>query len=382
METIAVLGSTGSIGTQTLDVIDRFPNFFMVSILSARRASNKLLEQVKKYKPEFVVTEEPAPQDWKNELPQETTHLTGLLGLSLALERAKPKKVVNAISGIFGIEPSFRVLEYTNALLLLANKETIIAAGEFLQPYLNRIIPVDSEHNALFQLLQHLKPNEVKKIYLTASGGPFRGKTKKELQNISPEKALKHPRWRMGKKITVDSATLMNKGFEVIEAHYLFNIPFEKIEVLIHPQSVVHGIVETVDGNLFMLASPTDMRYPIQHALFWPLRMKTPFKGLDLTEIHNLEFEKPDFETFECLKLAYDLGKKGLPYTALLVGADEGAVELFLEKKIRFLEIPHIIKTTVEKLATKYQKMDREKIFLAVNEAYNLAKSLIDKKYI
>ena len=380
METVAILGSTGSIGTQTLDVIDRFPNLFKVSILSARRASNKLLEQVKKYEPDFVVTEEPAPEEWKNELPKETTHLTGLLGLSIALERAKPKKVINAVSGIFGIEPSFRVLEHTDALLLLANKETVLAAGEFLNPYLKRIIPVDSEHNALFQILQNLKPHEVKRIYLTASGGPFRGKTKEELKNISPKEALKHPRWKMGKKITVDSATLMNKGFEVIEAHYLFNIPFERIEVLIHPQSAVHGIVETVDGNLFMLASPTDMRFPIQHALFWPLRVQTPFEGLDLTVLHKLEFEKPDFETFECLKLAYEFGKKGLPYTALLVGADEGAVELFLNGKITFLEIPEVIKQTVESLAPKYEKVTFDKIPLIVNEAYNFAKSLINKK--
>ncbi len=374
MEEVAVLGSTGSVGTQALDVIRRHRDRFRVVLLSARRASEKLLRQVLEFEPQFVITEEPPPYEWKKKLPSDTKHFSGLLGLSLALEKSRPKKVLNAISGIFGIEPSFRVLEHTDALLLLANKETVIAAGEFLKSYLDRIVPVDSEHNAIFQLLQGLKREDVSKIYLTASGGPFRGKSKEELRKVSPEEALKHPRWNMGRKITVDSATLMNKGFEVIEARYLFDFSLERIEVLIHPQSVVHGIVETVDGNLFMLASPTDMRFPIHHALFYPERVENNLPKLSLSDLGKLEFERPDTETFECLKLAYSFGKKGLPYTALLVGADEGAVELFLEGKISFTDIPKVIERTVKVLAEKYENLDRDKIFEAVEEAYLTAK--------
>ena len=377
MEKVAVLGSTGSIGTQTLDVVRKFPNRFEVVLLSARRASEKLLEQVLEFKPQFVVTEELPPKEWLSKLPKNTEHKSGLIGLAFALERTQPKRVVNSIGGIFGIEPSFLVLESTEAKLLLANKETVLAAGEFIEPYLERIVPVDSEHNALFQLFENLPKRYAEKIYLTASGGPFRGKTKEELKKVKPQEALKHPRWKMGTKITIDSATLMNKGFEVIEASYLFKIPFERIEVLIHPQSVVHGIVETVDGNLFALISPTDMRFPLQHALFYPEREKTPFKKLDLTEIGTLTFEKPDFETFECLKLAYRYGKRGLPYTALLVGADEGAVELFLEGKIAFTDIPKVIEKTVEDLAKEVSVKRREEITDAVFKAYSYSKSLV-----
>jgi len=373
MESIAVLGSTGSVGTQTLEVIEKFPQRFKVCLLSAGKPSDKLLGQVKKFRPSFVVTQEPPPKGWIEELPQGVRHLSGNLGLVLALQKCKPQKVVNAIGGIFGIEPSFLVLENTDAKLLLANKETVIAGGEFLKPYLERIIPLDSEHNALFQLLENIPKRFVKKIYLTASGGPFRGKTLEELKKVKPEEALKHPRWKMGAKITVDSATLMNKGFEVIEASYLFDIPIGDIEVLIHPQSVVHAIVETVDGNMFALLSPTDMRFPIQHALFYPQRWETPFQRLNLLEVGKLEFEKPDTETFKCLGLAYSYGKRGLPYTALLVGADEGAVELFLRGKISFTDIPTIIEKTVEKLAPRWEDLKRHDIPLAVKEAYGEA---------
>jgi 1-deoxy-D-xylulose-5-phosphate reductoisomerase len=378
METLAVLGSTGSIGTQTLDVIRHFPKRFSVKILTAKRASEKLLQQVKEFKPDYVLTEEKPDKAWLSELPEQTKHLCGLKNLKEILKGEKIDKVVNAISGIYGIEPSFDVLKNTDAKLLLANKETIIAAGELLKPYLSRIIPVDSEHNALFQLMENIDKKYLKKVYLTASGGPFRGKTKNELQKVLPEQALKHPRWKMGRKITVDSATLMNKGFEVIEAHYLFNIPFEDIEVLIHPQSLVHGLVETVDGNIFALLSPTDMRFPIQHALFYPERVETPLKGLNLFNL-KLEFEKPDYETFECLKLAYTFGRKGFPYTALLVGADEGAVELFLERKINFLQIAEVIKKVVNTLGEKYKtaKPNLELIPRLVKEAYLTAKNFI-----
>jgi 1-deoxy-D-xylulose-5-phosphate reductoisomerase len=224
--------------------------------------------------------------------------------------------------------------------------------------------------------LKNLKTDqEVEKIVLTASGGPFRSLPKEELKKVSPQKALKHPRWKMGKKITVDSATLMNKGFEVIEAHYLFKIPYERIEVLIHPESIIHGMVQTIDGNLFALMSPTDMRFPIHYALFYPLREKTYLKPLDLTEVGKLTFEKPDWEKFECLKIAYEVGKKGFPYTAYLVGADEAAVELFLEEKINFLDIPKLIRETIDALSQEL-KADLEAIESLVKQAYIKAREI------
>ncbi|HIO42056.1 MAG TPA: 1-deoxy-D-xylulose-5-phosphate reductoisomerase, partial [Aquifex sp.] len=350
MESLALLGSTGSIGTQTLDLVSRFPDRFRVVLLSARRASEKLLEQARRFNPSFVITEETPPEGWAKSLPKNTKHLTGLEGLAEALAEARPDRVLNAISGIYGIEPTFLVLEKTDSLLLLANKESVLAAGEFLKPHLKRVIPVDSEHNALFQILENLPREAVKKIYLTASGGPFFGKTLRELEGVSPEEALKHPRWRMGKKITVDSATLMNKGFEVIEAKYLFGIPLRDIEVAVHPQSAVHGMVETVDGGIFALMSPTDMRFPIHHALFYPERVEIPLRGLDIFSLQRLEFFKPDTETFRCLELAYRYGERGLPHTALLVGADEGAVELFLKGELKFTRIPDLIEEVVERL--------------------------------
>ncbi len=376
METVAVLGSTGSIGTQTLDIIRHYPDKFRVELLYAKRASDLLLEQVKEFKPSVVITEDKPSTQWLKELPSTTQHFLGLEGFEYSLQKLELNKVVNAIGGIFGIAPSFVVLKKTHSLLLLANKETIIAAGDFLNPFWERIIPLDSEHNALFQLLKNLKTDqEVEKIVLTASGGPFRSLPKEELKKVSPQRALKHPRWKMGKKITVDSATLMNKGFEVIEAHYLFKIPYERIEVLIHPESIIHGMVQTIDGNLFALMSPTDMRFPIHYALFYPLRKKTYLKSLDLTEVGKLTFEKPDWEKFECLKIAYKVGKKGFPYTAYLVGADEAAVELFLEGKINFLDIPKLIMETLNSLSQEL-KADLEAIESLVKQAYIKAREI------
>ncbi|NPA13833.1 MAG: 1-deoxy-D-xylulose-5-phosphate reductoisomerase [Aquificae bacterium] len=376
METVAVLGSTGSIGTQTLDIIRHYPDKFRVELLYAKRASDLLLEQVKEFKPSVVITEDKPSTQWLKELPSTTQHFLGLEGFEYSLQKLELNKVVNAIGGIFGIAPSFVVLKKTHSLLLLANKETIIAAGDFLNPFWERIIPLDSEHNALFQLLKNLKTDqEVEKIVLTASGGPFRSLPKEELKKVSPQRALKHPRWKMGKKITVDSATLMNKGFEVIEAHYLFKIPYERIEVLIHPESIIHGMVQTIDGNLFALMSPTDMRFPIHYALFYPLREKTYLKPLDLTEVGKLTFEKPDWEKFECLKIAYEVGKKGFPYTAYLVGADEAAVELFLEGKINFLDIPKLIMEILNSLSQEL-KADLEAIESLVKQAYLKAQEI------
>lgn len=376
METVAVLGSTGSIGTQTLDIIRHYPDKFKVELLYAKRASDLLLEQVKEFKPSVVITEDKPSTQWLKELPSTTQHFLGLEGFEYSLQKLELNKVVNAIGGIFGIAPSFVVLKKTHSLLLLANKETIIAAGDFLNPFWERIIPLDSEHNALFQLLKNLRTDqEVEKIVLTASGGPFRSLPKEELKKVSPQRALKHPRWKMGKKITVDSATLMNKGFEVIEAHYLFKIPYERIEVLIHPESIIHGMVQTLDGNLFALMSPTDMRFPIHYALFYPLREKTYLKPLDLTEVGKLTFEKPDWEKFECLKIAYEVGKKGFPYTAYLVGADEAAVELFLEEKINFLDIPKLIRETINALSQEL-KADLEAIESSVKQAYLKAQEI------
>jgi 1-deoxy-D-xylulose-5-phosphate reductoisomerase len=342
-EKLFVLGSTGSIGSQALDLIEKSEDFEIL-VLSAQKASEKLLSQVRKFKPLYVITEEKPSKEWLENLPSKTKHLLGLKNhLKELLKKLNPSKVLNAIAGIYGIEPTFEILFNSSARLLLANKESVITAGDWLKPFLERIVPVDSEHSAIFQIFLCLQREDIEEIILTASGGPFKDLPLEEMEKIEPEQALQHPRWKMGKKISIDSATLMNKGFEVIEAHYLFSIPFKKIKVIIHPQSIIHGMVHTIDGNLFALMSPTDMKFPIFYALYFPKRKKIPLKPLNLTEVKFLTFEEPDLKKFPALKLAYKYGEKGFPYTALLVSFDEAAVKLFLEKKINFLQIPKLL---------------------------------------
>ena len=337
---LAVLGSTGSVGTQTLEVVRAFREEIDVCALVARRASEKLLDQAKEFKPEVVVIQEEPQKSWVSELPKETTLLKGEEGLEEAIKLAD--RVMNAISGVHGIKPAFYTLKM-GKLLLASNKESIVCLPEEVSENRERIIPVDSEHNALFQLLKMVPREEIKYLYLTASGGPFRNSSLEEMKRASPQEALKHPRWNMGAKITVDSATLMNKGFEMIEAKHLFGFDLSKIKIVVHPQSVVHGLLELVDGTFLMHASDTDMRVPITHALFFPQRKKSPFKRSPITSLSPMDFEPLDTERFKAPEVARWAGEMGGAYLPVLVGADEEAVNLFLEGKIGFLDIVDLV---------------------------------------
>ena len=344
---LAVLGSTGSVGSQTLEVVEKFSDDIDVVSLVARRASEKLLLQAKRFKPRVVVTYEKPDDDWLSELPDGTEYVKGDEGLEKAVEIAD--RVMNAVSGVHGIKPAYLTLS-KGKVLLASNKESIICLGELVRKNRERIIPVDSEHNALFQLLDKVDRKDIRFIYLTASGGPFKDWTLEEMREATPEQALKHPRWNMGAKITVDSATLMNKGFEMLEAKNLFDIELNRIKVVIHPQSVVHGVVELKDGSFFMHASRTDMRIPIMHALFYPERREYPFENISLPSLSPVSFEDADTDKFRALYLARWAGEMGGVYVPVLVGADEEAVSLFLEGKIGFLNIVDLIEKTLSEV--------------------------------
>ena len=357
MEKISVLGSTGSVGKQTLEVIKEFRDKFQVSALLARRASDTLLNQALEFKPKLVVSYEEPSKDWLSKLPEGTEYLQGDEGLTAAVELAD--RVMNSVSGIYGIKPAFLTLKL-GKVLLASNKESIICLEKEVIENRERIIPVDSEHNALFQLINLLKRDYLKNIYLTASGGPFRNKSLEEMKSATVEEALNHPRWSMGKKITIDSATLMNKGFEILEAKHLFGVSLDNIKVVVHPQSLVHGAVELIDGSFIMHLSPTDMRVPILHALFYPKRQKYPFGKPKITDFSPIEFEDVDTGRFKSLYLARWAGEMGGVYPAVLVGADEEAVNLFLSGRIGFLDIADIIEEVLGSVDIKDPKSVEE----------------------
>ncbi|WP_461832269.1 1-deoxy-D-xylulose-5-phosphate reductoisomerase [Aquifex sp.] len=347
---LGVLGSTGSVGSQTLEVYEKFRDEIELTGILARRASEKLLSQAQKYKPKFVVSYEEPSKDWLDALPKESKYLKGDEGLKTIIEESD--KLMNAVSGVYGIKPAYEILK-SGKILLASNKESIICLGELVKKNRDKVIPVDSEHNALFQLLESIKREEIRYVYLTASGGPFKDKSLEELKSVSVEEALNHPRWNMGAKITVDSATLMNKGFEMLEASYLFDLPLELIKVVIHPQSVVHGIVELIDNSFLMHTSQTDMKIPILYSLFYPRRKKYPFKHMSLLELSPITFEKVDTSKFKAIDLAKWAGFMGGVYIPVLVGADEEAVKLFLEEKISFLDIVDLIEEALSEVNIK-----------------------------
>ncbi len=348
---ISILGSTGSIGVQTLDVAKNLG--IKVVGLSANSNVDLLEKQIKEFEPEYAsIADETLAGKLRNRLPAyKTKILTGAEGLKKIASLPEADLVVAAIVGIAGLEPVMEAVK-SGKNIALANKETLVTAGSIvMQEARNnnvRIIPVDSEHSAIFQCLMGNNIDEVERIILTASGGPFRGKSIKELQHVTVEETLKHPNWSMGRKITVDSATLMNKGLEVIEARWLFDIEPERIQVLIHPESVVHSMVEFVDGSLVAQLGPADMRLPIQFAVTYPHRVCNNYKRLDWTRYGRLTFENPDMETFRCLKLAYSALKAGGTMPAVMNGANEAAVALFLERKIGFMDIPEIIESAMK----------------------------------
>ncbi|ACO04698.1 MAG TPA: 1-deoxy-D-xylulose-5-phosphate reductoisomerase [Persephonella sp.] len=339
MKRLAVLGSTGSIGTQTLDIVRKYRDRLEVSLLAASRVSEKLLDQIDEFKPEYVyIAEGEKIKGVKTLIGEDGLYKLAQLDIDL---------FINGISGINGILPTYLLLE-NNKKLATANKEAIICLGEIYGDKYSDIFPIDSEHSAIFQCLLSGRKEEVEKIILTASGGPFLNLPKEEFRYITPDQALNHPRWKMGKKVSIDSATLMNKGFEIIEAHYLFNIPYSKIDVVIHPESIVHGLVQFIDGSVISHLSPPDMRIPICYAISYPERWEIDVRRLNLAQVKNLTFLEPDYDRFPLLNIAKECGEKGGACPTVLTTADEIAVNLFLEGKITFDMIPVYIQQVLD----------------------------------
>ncbi|MCS7171656.1 MAG: 1-deoxy-D-xylulose-5-phosphate reductoisomerase [Aquificaceae bacterium] len=372
MKKLGILGSTGSVGSQTLEVLRANRGEFELVGLLAKKASDKLLKQAKEFKPKYVSCYEEPAKDWLSEIPKEVNFLKGEEGLYAIVEDSD--MLMNAISGVDGIIPTHLVLS-KGKKLLASNKESLICLGKLVKEKRNFIVPVDSEHNALFQLLPMVKREEIRKVYLTASGGPFRNKSLKELKHVSVEEALKHPTWKMGAKITVDSATLMNKGMELIEAINLFDLPAENIDIVVHPQSVVHGVVELIDGNFLFLTSPTDMRLPILHSLYYPERKPFPFERKSLFEFPSIHFERVDAEKFKSVAVCRWVALMGGVYPAVLVGADQAAVELFLQGKIEFLRMVELVEEVLSAVNIK-EPESLEEVLMAINWAYEKSKEL------
>lgn len=352
MKKIAILGSTGSIGTQTLEIV-RENTDLEVTALAAGNNITLLEQQIREFKPRIVAvwSKEKADilQDRVKDLQVKV--LSGMDGLKEVAVEKDAEILVTAIVGMIGILPTIEAIK-AKKNIALANKETLVTAGHIIMPlakeYGVSILPVDSEHSAIFQSLQGGQRNALHKILLTASGGPFRGKKRNELVNIQVEDALKHPNWEMGRKITIDSSTLINKGLEVIEAKWLFDVSIDQIEVVVHPQSIIHSMVEYEDGAVLAQLGTPDMKLPIQYALYYPERRFLKGERLDFKKLSQLTFEQPDMETFYGLKLAYEAGRVGGSLPTVFNAANEKAVALFLERKIGYLQIPQIVQECME----------------------------------
>ena len=359
MRKISILGSTGSIGTQTLEVVENLENIKVMAI-TGNSNIELLEEQARKFQPELVaVMDEKNAEVLKEKLADmDICVVSGIDGLVEAATYEGIDTVVTSVVGNVGLKPTFEAI-CAGKNIALANKETLVSAGQLVMDLAKKhnikIYPVDSEHSAIFQSLQGNEGNKIERILLTASGGPFRGKKREELLNVTAADALKHPNWSMGNKITIDSATLMNKGLEVMEAKWLFDVDVDQIEVLIHPQSIVHSAVEYEDGAIMAQMGEPDMRVPIQNALTYPKRVKSPFPRIDFTQHNHLTFDKPDMETFKCLSLAYRALKTGGTLPAVLNGANEVAVARFLKGDIGFLQIPELIEQTMDAYTVKQE---------------------------
>ena len=347
MKKIAVLGSTGSIGTQTLDVVRNHSDILKIEVLAANNNDELLEKQIEEFAPSIaVLNDKNAYEKLNARYSGKTQLLCGEEGLIEGVVNDKIDTVVTSLMGFAGLRPTIATNNAgkNNAL---ANKETLVVAGELVMQKAKEknieIMPIDSEHGALFQCLHGEDIAKVDKLLVTASGGPFRGKTKEELQNVSVKQCLNHPTWKMGRKITIDSATLMNKGLEVIEAKQLYGVSYDNIQVVVHPQSIVHSMVQYADGSVIAQLASTDMRLPIQYALTYPERMECVAPKLDFWQMQPLTFEKPDTDTFRGLALAYEAGKIGGSMPCVMNAANEIAVEAFLNEQIRFLDIYDII---------------------------------------
>lgn len=358
MRQISILGSTGSIGTQTLEVLENLQDIGVAG-LTGNQNINLLEQQVRKYKPRLVAVMDEAKAKALSLCLKdiEVQVLSGMEGLIAVATMEEIDTVVTSLVGNVGLRPTFAAIE-AGKNIALANKETLVSAGQLVMDLAKKkgvsIYPVDSEHSAIFQCLQGNAENQIRRILLTASGGPFRGKTREDLANITKADALKHPNWSMGQKITIDSATLMNKGLEVMEAKWLFGVETNQIEVLVHPQSILHSAVEYEDGAILAQLGEPDMKIPIQYALTYPKRMKSPYPKVDFAQRGCLTFEAPDMETFHCLALAYRALEVGGTMPAVLNGANEIAVARFLSSEISFLQIPELIEMTMNAYTVKY----------------------------
>ncbi len=352
MKKIAILGSTGSIGTQTLEIVRNNADLSVVALAAGRNV--ELMEkQIREFAPKLAVMwSKEAAEDLRARIKDTDVKVAcGMEGLIEAATLPEAEVLVTAIVGMIGIRPTIAAIN-AGKTIALANKETLVCAGHIIMPLIKEkkvpLLPVDSEHSAIFQSLQGQPRERLAKILLTASGGPFRGMKREELVNIRPEDALKHPNWSMGRKITIDSSTLVNKGLEVMEAHWLFDTPYDKIQVVVQPQSVIHSMVEYEDGGIMAQLGTADMKLPIQYALFYPDRRFLPGKKLDFYELSGITFEKPDTDTFRGLLLGYRAGETGGSMPTVYNAANEMAVSLFLDGKIGYLKITELIEECME----------------------------------
>ncbi|HOV34202.1 MAG TPA: 1-deoxy-D-xylulose-5-phosphate reductoisomerase [Candidatus Hydrogenedens sp.] len=376
---ITILGSTGSIGCNALEVIRSFPDKFKVVGLSAHSNIALLKKQIKEFQPEFVVIDNlTAVSHLKHEF-NGLNILYGEEGLN-QIASVKVDILLSAIVGAIGLCPLLAAIESNNNIAL-ANKEPLVMAGKLITQkayeHSVKLIPVDSEHSAIFQCLMGQDINKVEKIYLTASGGPFYNKSTKELENVTPDEAIKHPTWKMGKKISVDSATLMNKGLEIIEAMWLFDLDEKQIDVVIHPQSVVHGLVEFVDGNILAHFGPTDMRLPILFSLTYPDRTVSPLKKLNIKELSNLTFDYPDTKKFPCLQIARTVAKTGGIVPTILNASNEVAVQAFCEGRVKFTDIYKVVQEALDKISYTQENYDLETILQIDKETRKISYDII-----
>ena len=382
-KTLTVLGSTGSVGQNTLDLVERNQKAFSIKALTANQNVKLLAKQAKFHRPELlVIGNKEQYSDLIKELDGFPVRVeAGYEGLIEAAD-LDTDLVMASIVGTAGLLPTMRAAK-RGATIALANKECLVCAGSLLIDEVEKsggvLIPVDSEHNAIFQVFDFDQTRAVKNLILTASGGPFREKTIKEMAKVKPREALEHPNWRMGPKITIDSATMMNKGLELIEAFYLFPVNIDQIKILVHPQSIVHSMVSYVDGSVLAQLGSTDMRIPISYALGWPDRIETPVESLNLTEIASLTFEKPDFQKFPSLKLAQNALKAGKIGPILLNSANEIAVSSFLENKISFLEIAEIVEDVLSVAQFKEPKTIEDIVHIDL-EGRKIAENMVNYK--
>ena len=382
---ISVLGSTGSIGTQTLEIA-RYNQDIGITALAAGSNVELLEKQVREFHPKIAcLWKEEAARELKRRIRDlDVKVVSGMEGLMEAACEPEAQIVVTAVVGMIGIRPTIAAME-AGKDIALANKETLVTAGHIIMPLAKekgvKILPVDSEHSAIFQCLQGAVENRIHKILLTASGGPFRGRSREQLAGVQPEDALKHPNWSMGRKITIDSSTMVNKGLEVMEAHWLFDVDMDQVQVVIQPASVIHSMIEYEDGAVIAQLGTPDMKLPIQYALYYPERRFLPGDRLDFTKLKEITFDEPDMETFRGLKLAYEAGKAGGSLPTVFNAANELAVSLFLEKKIPYLAITDLIQGAMENHKRKAAP-NVDQILAAEQEAYDFIRETLRKERI